>query len=72
MTAGGWARLTVWLTLSTALGLRNRPRRPCERAGKQLLTLKQRQTAQDSTYPRRKYLRAVSRLTALAREAQAS
>jgi hypothetical protein len=37
-----------------------------------MFTLRQRQTARDSTYPRRKYLRAVSRLTALAREAQSS
>ena len=71
MIADGWARLTVRLTLSTSLDLISRPQRPDKRAGRQLLTLKQRLTAQDSTYPRRKYLRAVSRLTALAREAQA-
>ena len=70
MIADGCARLTVRLTRSTSLGLSNRPQRPHERLGRRPITPGPRQTTQDSTYPRRKYLRAVSRLTALAREAR--
>ncbi len=67
--ADGCPRLTVRLTRSTSLGLSNRFQRPYERSGRRLLTPEPRSAAQDSTYLCRKYLRAVSRLTALARQA---
>ena len=70
MITDGCARLTVRLTLSTSLGLSNRPQRPYKRSGRRLLMPGPSSAAQDSTYLRRKHLRAVSRLTALAREPQ--